>query len=535
MITSIKLLKESSERNLGFYDIHKYKVEIDSSLLGASPVTIRIEFETPIVAFRNHDYTWQPLIDEGFANWYSPKIIRLQNQQLVQANQQLGIWELNKKKPHVLLWHFNNKYAQPVAQFGLDNARKIVPAISKLTLNAPLALLFPSINGIEVSRSKIPFSAIACFTDHCDFDTLDNLQQQREFFKTYGLKITKGFFLNHFSKRADSASFEFHSDELKKWSDDGHELAYHSLSQSVKPESEGVEDFKMFEPPLKNIMTWIDHGFQPYNLSLYENNKSVRRKYNELLKQKGINYLWNYLDSGTAGDGIINQLEPSQFTLMTYYNAVKHLNWKERLPLFIKNIIFHYYGSEYSLTLYRSVANYVKTKGRKKSMIKHIRFAKNLLKLSSLLLPIALFWNSKKKQVYPLTKYTPISANHNILGDTFIIFQTIEMVDLKLGLSPNNIDLLIKESGLFIAHTYFSAPMEYHNGRLFESKNKIDPQVEQNFRYLSQNISSKKIWNPTINQLIEQLIKITNVIFDCDDNGVVFILDDSDVAYRKVV
>jgi len=69
-----------------------------------------------------------------------------------------------------------------------------VQSVSKCNFINPLALLFPLDEGIEISRSKIPFSAIACFTDHCDFDTLRNLKQQRQFFKTYNIRITKGFF-----------------------------------------------------------------------------------------------------------------------------------------------------------------------------------------------------------------------------------------------------------------------------------------------------------------------------------------------------
>ena len=93
-----------------------------------------------------------------------------------------------------------------------------------------IALLFSKKSGVEFSRSKIPFSAVACFTDHCDFDTLQNLKIQRELFKTCNIKITKGFFLNNYSKR-ENASYEENKEELDFWKKYGHELAYHSLSQ----------------------------------------------------------------------------------------------------------------------------------------------------------------------------------------------------------------------------------------------------------------------------------------------------------------
>jgi len=109
MIKSIKFLRENSEENLEFVKIHEHKIEIDSSFLSEISATIQIEFENPILQFRNHDYTWQNIEQKQFANWYAPKILRLKNNQLVQANQHTGIWEFDKKNPNVLLWHFNQE------------------------------------------------------------------------------------------------------------------------------------------------------------------------------------------------------------------------------------------------------------------------------------------------------------------------------------------------------------------------------------------------------------------------------------------
>ena len=341
MITSIKLLGKHSETNLEYVKIHEFKVTIDSAFIDDESTTLQIEFEYPILQFRNHDYTWQNIEKLQFANWYAPKILRLKNNQLVQANQHIGIWEFSKKNSNVLLWHFNTKKGELIAKYDSENSKKIVQSDAKCKVVSPLALLFPRNGGIEVSRSKMPFSAIACFTDHCDFDTLPNLTQQREFFKAHGIKITKGFFLNNFSKSQETANFEQHSAELKEWVQDGHELAYHSLSQSIKPLEKSLSDFETFKPPLENIRSWIDHGFQPYNVSRYQNYERLRNNYGVLLHDKGVDIFWNYVDSGTAVKGVINQLNPNQFTLQAYYKGVKHLRWKEKIPMLIKNIFFH--------------------------------------------------------------------------------------------------------------------------------------------------------------------------------------------------
>jgi hypothetical protein len=534
MIKSIKFLRENTEVNLKFVKIHEHKVEIDSSFLGAISATIQIEFEIPIIEFRNHDYTWKPIEQKQFANWYAPKILKLKNNQLVQANQHTGIWEFDEKNLNILLWHFNAKNGRPIVQYDSNNSKQIIQSVSNCDFINSLALLFPVSEGVEISRSKSPFSAIACFTDHCDFDTLSNLKLQRQFFKTYNIKITKGFFLNHFSKRPDTACYETHDEELKKWDQDGHELAYHSLSQSIKPLDESMSDFETFISPFKEVSTWIDHGFQPYNLSCYQNYERIRTNYGSSLKQKGIDVFWNYIDSGTVVNGVINQLNPNQFTLHAHSKGIQHLKLKARMPMFIKNIIFHYYGTDYSLRLYRDVANYFKTLKQKKSIKKHVKVLIAIFKLARLLIPVLLFWKTRKNKVYPLARYNPVVFNQDISKDTFTVFQTIEMVDFKSGLSQTNLDLLIKERGLFIAHTYFSAPLDYHHGKFFENKNEIDKQVEMNFSYLSQKISSKDIWNPTLKELITHLNNFHLVSFDCNEIGELLVIDKNQLTFRKI-
>ena len=107
-------------------------------------------------------------------------------------------------------------------------------------------------------------------------------------------------------------------------------------------------------------------------------------------------------------------------------------------------------------------------------------------------------------------------------------------MDYKLGLSQSNLDLLIKENGLFIAHTYFSAPLNYHHGKLFENQNEIDKQVAMNFNYLSQKIISNDIWNPTLKELVTYLKKLRIVSFECNDMGELLIIDENQIPYRKV-
>ena len=95
------------------------------------------------------------------------------------------------------------------------------------------------------------------------------------------------------------------------------------------------------------------------------------------------------------------------------------------------------------------------------------------------------------------------------------------MLDFKLALAPTNIDDLIKESGLFIAHTYFSVNSNKYSGRLLNLDITLNENVVSNFDYLAQRIEDKSIWNPTLSELIAYYNKYQNTYFDMDKYGII--------------
>jgi len=526
LIKSISIIKNAIKENYVFDIYQKRKVcidIIDDSLFKLNSFDIEIVFEQPILEFRNHDYTWVKCNEDRVANEFCPKIVRLKNGQLVQANISSGIWEVRKKNPHVLLWRFNPDFSASITNYAGDfNRKSIISSKKRFNFKESPSLLFPKTYALEFSRSKYPFSAIACFTDHCDFDTFENLSLQRAFFKQNQVKITKGFFLNHFSKRADNASFENDSEELLKWKSDGHELCYHSLSQSIKSETESFEDFKKFIPPFNDINVWIDHGYQPYNLSLLEKSTLSNEDFEKNLIDKKINILWNYIDSGTSVTGVINQLNAKQFTLNSFLKGNKDLKFPKKIQLMIKNIIFHFYNDENMILKYQQTAgNFKKIVFQKKA--KHLLpLLKNSLDLGFSVFSIFLFWNVYKNRPYKLAKYSPLVFKHIIDEKEFYIFQTLEMLDFQKSLSKSNIEKLVQEKGVFVAHTYFSVPMEYHGGKLFSNANTINSLVYDNFKFLEEKIKSKEIWNPVLSELIEYWVNFEDIILNIDQNGDLF-------------
>lgn len=501
---------------------------------GINSFTIKIEFSVSIVAFRNFDYSWVDLKCDRIANEFSPKIIKLSNHKFVQANISNGIWEVEKRNPNVLLWKFNPENSKVVTNYeGEKNRKSLSSTIQKSLFKAMPSLLFID-KPLEFSRSKIPFSAIAIFTDHCDFDTLESLQIQRAFFKEKGIRITKGFFLNNFSKRKDNASYEDNVEELLNWKNDGHELCYHSLSQSIKSEEQSFEDFFSFQPPFPDTKIWIDHGYQPYNLSLYKKNKIEDSVYENNLIKKNISILWNYIDSGTATKGVINQLNINHFTLSKFLKGNKDLSFIKLLQLMIKNTIFHFINNEETILQYKNTAGIFKKFIKQKKPSYFFTFIKNSIKITYSLFLIFLFWNKNKKIPYKLSKYNPIVFKQTIDKKDFYIFQTIEMVDFKKSLCKENIDNFVNEKGVFIAHTYFSVPMDYHQGKMFLNATTIDSTVASNFQYLGEKIKNNQIWNPELQELVDYWIKFEEIELDIDLLGNVFFKNKNDLIYRIV-
>lgn len=539
MIKSVSIIKKSVKENFVFDVSQKQKVTLDLDKLDFSNLNsfdIEIVFDQPISQFRNHDYQWVNCDEDRIANEYCPKIIKLQNRQLVQANMSLGIWEINKKNATILLWRFNPEFAASLTNYkGNVNQKKIVKTNKRFSFIENPALLFPTQNAVEFSRSKYPFAAIACFTDHCDFDTLENLEIQRSLFKENGIKVTKGFFLNHFSKRAENASFQNDKEELMKWKDDEHELCYHSLSQSIKSEKESYEDFIQFTPPLEDLKVWIDHGFQPYNFSFLENNIFSESEYGKILGERKINILWNYIDSGTSSDGIINQLNTKQFTLKSFLKGNKSLPFIKKMQLMIKNIIFHYYNDEELILKYKNTAGNFKKAVLQRKINSVFPFLKGFASLGKSIFSVVLFWGKVKNKPYKLAKYAPLLFKHTIGEKEFYVFQTLEMLDFEKSLSANNLKTFISEKGVFIAHTYFSVPMEYHNGKMFSDSKTINPIVSENFKLLGEKIKNQEIWNPTLSQLIDYWSNFEKIVLDIKTDGIIYLKTDTILKMRQLI
>ncbi len=534
MIDKVTLLLDGKISALNWSTETDTRINIDLSDYYLKPFdAIEIVFKEEITLFRNHDYTWVPVTKNRIAGTFSTKAIQFKSGVYMQPNCGNFVWVISPNRPKKITCHLNNRLVNPITNYHSDANSKKITASNQYNTIRNYQLLFSANGIVELSRSKIPFVATACFTDHCDFDTLESLKKQRAFFKDKNIKVTKGFFLNHFSKRDDNASWENDSDELKKWIIDGHELCYHSLSQSIKSKPESENDFFSFSPPVP-VTTWIDHGYQPYNLSMFQKEGIADVAFSENLASKKITILSNYIDSGTATSGVLNQLNTDDFTLQSFHNGIKKLDFKKRISLFIKNAIVHFYADENLIKSYSQLASSYKKITKSKSIAAVFSFIGKLFGVAMPLLKITLFWNSCKNKVYPLAKYQNVFFEHTIEANKFIIFQTVEFLDFINALHQPSIDKLVKEKGMFVAHTYFSVPMDYHEGRMFTKSGEVHPTVANNFDYLGQNIKENKIWNPTLKELVAFWLEFNKVELTLNGNGEIDIKNPTEIPYRTI-
>ena len=481
--------------------VHKNGSAYEISLKVKQEITVPkiefiIEFDQPIKAWRNHDYKWVDLNKERISNDYAPKILVLNDDTHVLSNKNVGLWEYNISNKNCIKWVLRHPQLTPLFQYENNCNRSFKENFNVEDFN--FKLLFTDKEVPEFSRSYIPFSSILCFTDHCDFDTNDSLNKQLDFFNKNSVRVTKGFFLNHFSKREENSSFEHDKNIVKKFITYNHELAYHSLTQSLRSFEDAKEEFFSFSTPYKNIETWIDHGYQPYNYTSIHSSKLDESKWSSNLLSKNISNLWTYVDSGTTCRNIFNQINPEHFSINNILKNFKYLG-KSRFKFIFRSLIL-FSGNEKLIYNYKRLTKELK-KGFLNNKIKNLFNAIPLFFYCGFTVVLNLVSIKKRNKVFHFAKYSPLIFKSKINDNIFNMFQTLEVTDFESTFCKNNLNNLCAESGVIIAHCYFSSPLKYQKGKLFYG-NTISQQNQFNFKYLKQLIDNKNIWNPTISELI---------------------------------
>jgi hypothetical protein len=444
-------------------------------------ISFIIQLQLKPLFFRSFKYTWESTEELQISGPLSPKILKFADGSCLMANRYIGTWVYDPKKPLELEWVIVGKDVQPFFRYDNQYGRDWLEVGAKINEDIELCI-FETIEPFEVSFSRLPFKPVLIFTDHCDFDSDVLLEKQREFFKEMNLKVTKGFFLKkHSYKGGWNSAFEGNETEFQKWQADGHELCYHSLSQSKLPNNGNNELISTFQHPTpEKVVTWIDHGYQSYNVSksIDIHNRLERLKH---LNGKGIIIFWNYYDVGEAIDNL-NQLDYRQLNISRVFNSGIKLKDKLR-------ILYFFNSNEEQVVFYRKLAGFVKIKDLQGIIKSSVKFVFGLMKLTK-----------------PLNKRQQIIRAQSVFNSEIYelsAFQTIVVKDWVHAFNqPYN--RLKEESGLAIVHSYFSFLGKHHGNTLFQNeKGEISEEVRASFNQLKKDLRNGEIWNPTLKEFNE--------------------------------
>jgi hypothetical protein len=445
-----------------------------------------IQFSKQLKFIRNFKYQWQSLDKTCICGPLSPKILKFSDGSYLMANRYIGTWLYDPEEPTQIEWIIFGKDVQPYFRYDKKHKREWLEVGGRLHEDLELQLIETE-NPIELSFSKLSFKPVIIFTDHCDFDSDVLLKKQREFFKSKNIKVTKGFFLKKYSNKGEwNSALEGNESEYLNWINDGHELANHSLSQSILPgSSKNNELFEEFNNPNfeSSIKVWIDHGYQTYNISKSTDYQQRAVRLN-LLKQKGINLIWNYYDVAEVVDSL-NQLDYDQMSLSRIFCA-KKLSFIEKTRI----SIFHL-STEENLLLYRRLTSTIKQMNVQRFLI----VVSNVTKL--------LFCIIRKRPNFAKLKRSQCIFNSGITDihgfQTIVVKDWLHALGMPLG-------VLKSESGLSIVHSYFSFLGKHHNNPLFmDERGSISMEVNEVFDSLGKDIEAGEIWNPTVSEFMEYL------------------------------
>lgn len=113
------------------------------------------------------------------------------------------------------------------------------------------------------------------------------------------------------------------------------------------------------------------------------------------------------------------------------------------------------------------------------------------------------------------------------------IFQTLAIKNFLSAFSEKSLHNFVNEAGICIAHTYLASMERHHKGRLFLNMNgDISEGIDKAWTRLSDLVHSRKIWNPTLSELVEWVNKFEKIHFELSESGNVFFTGPEEINTR---
>jgi len=355
------------------------------------------------------------------------------------------------------------------------------------------------------------FKAALSFTDHADYDSTDRLEGI--FFGKGGLcehniRITKSIFVN--SKKADNslASERFYK-LIKRLAEHGNEIAAHS-TRFLPAKRDAVEsDLPTLSP--FSPTTWIDHSYaNPVSICVNGAQEGTSGYILDLLAQFGYQQIWAYVDiSSDPPTGNLNMLNPEGTRPFDYFKramaeVVKRKFWLARL--YFQQCVRWAIGYNFLFSVSRVVRLTFKIRSLwqlriyLQSLGILVGFCLNPLKLVRV---IKGFFRQN-----PIAEAGTVFYTHSRVAidatEPFTLFTSILINNYSDAFSPSNVDKLIKERGIHIAHTYLACTRSNYRDKAWELRKGqfcISKGFESNCRYMAKKMQEGALWIVPISEL----------------------------------
>ncbi len=496
----------------------------------------------------DRNYLWQPLkkgiyIDSltptiltGKINRYSVSLaIHYHNSLFVNDDQNKFALQIDNRTTYPKL-HYPTYYSANISNY---YAKKNSQFCAKLNLSfeeTDQKLMFPPIPW------RFPGGKKACFviTDHADWDTtkkIDALYSSSEMINSQ-LKTTKSVFYRtkHFkylSKTFNPEGLDV-PDFLKAIDalhETGHEICPHSITPYNSVSQDIVREALSYFAENYASGTWIDHGYaQLYNYSRLGWDINSEWYLLDELKKSGFNNMWSFIDVTEYPVRSINQLaysDTSKDYIRAFYlhllqgnmwAAVNYLKVlaKQQLGKEGKNQIKNF---AYLLKLIISTEY--------KPDEKYKRISKKITELPymlSVLLYSLIFEKNETYNFYPVFSNEKGLSIRQISEEDLILFTSV-LVN-NGAIAWQNLDKLIEEHGIHIAHTYLcNTNLKYGNSTLINKNGHwvLSDWFKERLTIMGEKITNGDIWNPTMKDCVTWFKKWSKITIEYMGNSKILI------------
>jgi hypothetical protein len=374
---------------------------------------------------------------------------------------------------------------------------------------------------------RYPDGKLSCLviTDHADWDTTEKMQALylgAKGFNSTHVKTTKSVFYG--TVGYETADKNFQPDGLdvpafsaitEKLSEAGHEICPHSIV--VRPKiTEGnvpidvvLQALELFAKQYTSG-TWIDHGLsqgQAINYSQLGWNPDSEWFIVDLLRQFGFNSIWSYFDPIDYPVKNINQLSAPDQSMAYLKAALQQITerdiWESLNYLkFAAHLRLGPNGQRYIKNLAAFLKILITSDLTLKA--KFERLPGKILSVPGSLLGIS-YWliagqdKDKFGTLFPVLYCESGLSLGQGKPDDMLMFSTSTVNNLSTAWS--NLDALIGEYGIHLAHTYLcSTGLRYADSAITKDNGKW--RVSESFANLLSQIDERivrnEIWNPTM-------------------------------------